>query len=141
MFKISELGANDVAPLHLKNANGEPMFYKDSEGAEQPVQIFVYGPGSDPYRQANLRAQRRIMAISKKGRRALEERTPDERAKDTADHLADITHSVLGLDLEGQALRDGMFALYANPKCGWVVAQVNEFAADWGNFSESAPTA
>lgn len=141
MFKISELGAQDVAPLHLKSEAGEPMYFKDADGKEMPVQIFVFGPGSDIYRQAQLRAQRRTLAIAKKGRRALEERTPDERAKDVADLLADITHSVQGLDLEGKPLREAMCELYANPRCGWVASQVNEFGADWANFSRSAPTA
>lgn len=141
MIKISELGAQDVAPLHLKNETGEPMYFKGEGDDDQPVQIFVYGPGSDIYRQAQQRAQRRTMAIAKKGRRALEERTPDERAKDVADLLADITHSVVGLDLEGKPLRQAMCDLYANPRCGWVAFQVNEFGADWANFSKSAPTA
>lgn len=141
MLKISELNAVDVAPLHLKNAEGELMYFKDSEGNDKPVQIFVYGPGSDPYRQAQSRAQRRVMALAKKGRRALEERTEEERAKDNADLLADITHSVLGIDLEGRSVRDAMYELYLNPRAGWLKEQVNEFAADWANFSGTAPTA
>lgn len=141
MIKISELGAKDIAPVHLKNEAGEPMYFKDSEGVEKPVQIFVYGPGSDEHRQAQARAQRRVMAIAKKGRRALEERSPDERLKDSADLMADITHSVEGLDLEGMQLRPAMVALYANPRCGWITSQVNEFGGDWANFTGSAPTA
>ena len=102
MIKISALAAQDVAPLHLKSETGEPMYFKDADGAEKPVQIFVYGPGSDEHRQAQARAHRRLLALSKKGRRAIEERTPDERLKESADLMADITHSVSGLDLEGQ---------------------------------------
>lgn len=141
MIKISELDAKDTAPLHLKDAAGEPMFFKGKDGEEQKVRIFVYGPGSEPFRQAQLRANRRVMAIMKRGRRALEERSVEERAKDTADLLADITASVEGLDLEGASLRDGMHRLYANPRCGYVADQVNAFAAEWGNFTESAQTA
>lgn len=141
MIKISELGAKDIAPLHLKNEAGEPLYFKDADGVEKPVQIFVYGPGSDENRQAQSRGHRRLLALSKKGRRAVEDRTPDDRLKETADLMADITHSVSGIDLEGQQLRPAMVAMYANPRCGWITSQVNEFGADWANFTASAPTA
>lgn len=143
MLKLSQLRVADTAALHLKDATGEPMYFKDpTKGAgavEQPVLIHVYGPGSEPYRKAQLGAQRRVMALVKKNRRALEERTPEERTADTAALLADITHSVEGLDLEGRPVREGMQALYADPAAGWVADQVNAFAADWANFSKSAP--
>lgn len=144
MIKISALGAKDIAPLHLKDEVGEPMFYEVSDGekpVQKPVQIHVYGPGSEAYRQAQLRANRRVMALAKKGSRALENRTPDERARDAADLLADITAHVDGIDLEGQPLREGMHTLYANPRCGWIAEQVTAFASDWANFPGSAPKA
>lgn len=140
MIKASQLKARDTAELHLKDIEGEPMFYKSESGEEKPVLIRVYGPGSDPYRKAQVGAQRRVAVLLKKNRRALEERTPDERAADTAVLLADITHSVEGLELDADG-REGVVALYADPQCGWVAEQVNTFAADWANFSASAPKA
>ncbi|WP_280190355.1 hypothetical protein [Delftia sp. PS-11] len=142
MIKISQLKARDLADMHLKDIEGEPMFYKpDPESKdEKPVLIRVYGPGSEPYRKAQVAAQRRVAVLLKKNRRALEDRTPDERAADTAVLLADITHSVEGLELDADG-REGVVALYADPQCGWVAEQVNSFAADWANFSASAPKA
>jgi len=138
MLKLSQLRVADTAALHLKDASGELLYFKDpaqgDAAVDQPVLIHVYGPGSEPYRKAQLGAQRRVMALVKKNRRALEERTAD-----TAALLADITHSVEGLDLEGRPVREGMQALYADPAAGWVADQVNAFAADWANFSKSAP--
>lgn len=143
MLKLSQLTVANTAPMHLKDAAGELMFYKDpshgDEAKELPVRIHVFGPGSEEHRQAQLRAQRRVMALVKKSRRALEDRTPEERTADTAVILADITHSVEGLDLEGRSVREAMLALYSDPTCGYVADQVNAFAADWANFSKSAP--
>src|SRR5256885_13596931 len=83
-------------------------------------------PYTTLFRSAQLGAQRRVMALVKKNRRALEERTPEERTADTAALLADITHSVEGLDLEGRPVREGMQALYADPAAGWVADQVKD---------------
>lgn len=145
MLKRNQLAARETAELHLKDAAGEPMYYTPNVHAagekivKQPVLIEVYGPGSEPYRKAQASAQRKLMLLAKKGRRAIEDRTPEERAEDAADQLADITVRFDGLDLEGMPLRGAVRALYADPSCGYIVSQVNEFAADWANFSTSAP--
>ena len=142
MIKISQLQTRDVADLHLKGVDGEPLYFRDvATGEEKPVLIKLFGPGSEPYRRAQAAAHRRVTALLKKGRNALEARTPDERAAETATLLADITQGVEGLDLEAASVREGVLALYGNPHCGWIAEQVNTFAADWANFSVSAPKA
>lgn len=147
MLKISQLAAVTTAFLHLKGLDGEPLYFESGEvdrsmkPIKLPVGLTLYGIGSDEYQQAQARAQRRVMAIAKKGRNALNERTPQERAGDVADVLADITASAEGIDLEGRPLREVMRAMFADAANGYITDQVNNFAADWANFSKSAPKA
>lgn len=147
LLKVSQLAAITTAFLHLKGLDGEPLCYENGEAGDDgkpkklPVGLNLYGIGSDEYQQAQARAQRRVMAIAKKGRNALAERSPKERAGDVADVLADITVSAEGIDLEGRPLREVMRAMFADPANGYITDQVNTFAADWANFSKSAPKA
>ncbi|MDR3005949.1 MAG: hypothetical protein LBV14_17165, partial [Acidovorax sp.] len=101
--------------------------------------VELYGPGSDPYRKAQQRAKRRVMHLAKSGRKALEDRTADERSADVADLLASITVRFDGFDVQGRGLPEALRVLYADPKAGYIADQVNDFSADWANFLPSAP--
>lgn len=142
MLKISQFRVVNSSEMHLKNAAGEPLFFgvdMEQERAQpRPVIVELYGPGSEAYQQAQLRAQRRVMELSKKSRNALTERSVEERAADIADLLADITIRFDGLDTEGQSLGSALRQLYSDPQCGYIVDQINSFAADWANFTPSA---
>lgn len=141
MLTIKSLRASDTAVLHLKDVAGEPMFYVPAGGAaedKKPVLVTLYGPGSEPYRKAQLSAQRRVMHLAKSGRKAFD-RSAEERAADVAQLLVSITVGFEGLDTEGRALPEVLRELYADPTAGYIANQVNDFAADWANFSPSAP--
>ena len=145
MFKVSQLRAADTAELHIKDQHGEPMFFTpgvagaDGQKPEpQPMLAEVYGPGSDTYRRAQLKAQRKFMALSKKSRKAVEDRAPEERAADAAELLADITVRIDGIDSEGRSAREALLDLFSDPACVWLTEQINAFAADWANFPKSA---
>ena len=146
MLKRSSLRAHTTAALHLKDAAGRPMFFAaaasaaDEKVKQLPVLISVYGPGSVEYINAQQAAQRRLLAMAKEGV-DLQARSPEERARDTADLLASITFGVEGIDLEGKPLADAVRDLYADPACGYIRDQVNTFASDWANFSNGAPKA
>ena len=147
MFKRSSLRAHATAALHLKDAAGKPMFFQPAASAEgekvqpSPVLITLYGPGSEVNINAQQEAKRRLLAWAKETGKDLQARGPAERAADVADVLASITAGVEGIDLEGKSLTDGVRDLYADPLCGYIVDQVNAFAADWANFSNGAPKA
>ena len=146
MFKRSDLRVNATASLHLKDAAGRPMFYEPAASApgekveKLPVRITVYGPGSTVNANAQQDAKRRLLAWAKDGG-DLQSRDPAERAADVAEVLAAITAGVDGIDLEGKPLGEAMRDFYADPACGYIVEQVNAFAADWANFSNGAPKA
>ena len=146
MFKRSDFRVNATASLHLKDAAGRPMFYTPAASSpgekveQRPVRIEVYGPGSAVNANAQQDAKRRLLAWAKEGR-DLQARDVAERAADVAEVLAAITAGVEGIDLEGESVIDAMRGFYADPACGYVVDQVNEFAAAWANFSNGAPKA
>lgn len=146
MLKRSALRVHATAALHLKDAAGRPMFFTPTASApgekvkNLPVRISVYGPGSEEYMNAQQAAQRRLLDMAKEGA-DLQARSPEERARATADLLASITVGVEGIDLEGKPLADAVRDLYADPACGYIRDQVNSFAADWANFSSGAPKA
>lgn len=147
MFKRSALRAHATAAMHLKDAAGKPMFFTPAAAApgeevkKLPVLITLHGPGSEVNLNAQQDAKRRLLAWAKDSGKDLQSRDPAQRAGDVADVLAAITAGVDGLDLEGKSVSAGVRDLYADPLCGYIVDQVNAFAADWANFSNGAPKA
>ena len=145
MLDLEKVAVSEVSVLELKDAKGEPMMVTigDGEGAtEVPATVTVYGPGSEQYQKAQLKAQRRIMHLAKsKGAKALDARTPEERRKDLAETLADMTvgfEHITYKGLQGRALAVG---IYQDPRLGFIVEQVNAHAGDWANFTNPAQTA
>jgi hypothetical protein len=142
MFDLQTAEAQETSVLHLKDVQGELMHAKDAAGQELPVTVVVYGPGSDQYQKAQLRAQRRAMQMfKKKGAKAADSRTAEERRGDDADLLADITVSFGNLTYKGLEGRALALAIYQNPKLGFIADQVNSHAGDWANFTSAAQSA
>lgn len=142
MFDLQTAEAQETSVLPLKDAQGELMHAKDAGGQELPVTVVVYGPGSDQYQKAQLRAQRRAMQMfKKKGAKAADSRTAEERRSDDADLLADITVSFGNLTYKGLEGRALALAIYQNPKLGFIADQVNSHAGDWANFTSAAQSA
>lgn len=141
MFDLEKAEAQETSVLHLKDAQGELMYAKQGD-QELPVTAVVYGPGSEQYQKAQLRAQRRAMQIfKKKGAKAVDSRTPEERRLETAEVLADITVSFGNLAYKGLEGRQLALAVYQNPKLGFIADQVNNHAGDWANFTNGAQSA
>ncbi|WP_287914180.1 hypothetical protein [Comamonas sp.] len=142
MFDLQTAEAQETSVLHLKDVQGELMHAKDAGGQELPVTVVVYGPGSDQYQKAQLRAQRRAMQMfKKKGAKAADSRTAEERRAETAEVLADITVSFGNLTYKGLEGRALALAVYQNPKLGFIADQVNSHAGDWANFTSAAQSA
>ena len=123
-FEVAETGTLDVLGL-----DQEPLLYRG-----QPVRITVHGPGSAAYVRAESRvaqaSQARALAAlrGKAGKNDLE-----EQRQATAEKLAAVTTSIDNFPIPGGAL-----ALYANPKLGYITAQVERFLADWANFKPAS---
>ena len=128
-FDLSEFEVRDTATLDVQGVDQEPMLYRG-----QPVRITVHGPGSAAYVRAESRAaqasQARALAVlrGKAGKSDL-----DEQRQQTAEKLAAVTAGIENFPIPGGAL-----ALYANPKLGYITAQVERFLADWANFKPAS---
>ncbi len=138
-FDLAQAKAQDTAVLHLKGANGEPIYVEDAGSEPQPVTVTVYGPGSAQFQRAQLTAQRRVMALLKKGRN--DKRSTDERREDVAELLADLTLEFGNLQYMGLSGRALALAIYSERQLAYIADQVNAFSADWANFSSSAQPA
>lgn len=71
--------------------------------------------------------------------------TAEQREEEALDLLAALTAGWRLLALDGSALDipfspEAARSLYANPATAWLREQVNEFAADRGNFSRASST-
>lgn len=140
MLDISAEAVSDTGFLHLKDARGNLLFDAD----KNPVGITLYGPSSPAY--AIVEGRQTTRAVNRRneadGKLALA--TPDQARAETAEDLATITVSFDNFtypaagDAKGAALFQ---ALYADPKFGFVIPQVNKFIGNWGNFSVASATA
>lgn len=107
-----------------------------------PCMATVYGPGSKRYQLATNRRQNRLMAKAQRGQAASE--TADERLRNQAEFLADITEE-LGIEYpgeDGQPLqgRAKLLAIYGDIEIGYIADQVAKKAGDWANFSKGSAT-
>ncbi|MDP1026396.1 hypothetical protein Q5H91_04160 [Sphingomonas sp. KR1UV-12] len=133
---ISALEVDDTAPIHVKNAKGEPQYKEDGT----PIRIVVFGPSSDAYARLETRQTQRAMKRldDNDGKRTA--MAPEEKLAQTAEDLADITHSIDGLESGGKTGRELALAIYGNRRLGHITNQVTAKLGDWGNFAPASPT-
>ena len=139
MRDLSTEAVVDTGFLHLKNAKGD-LLYSDG----QPVGITLYGPSSPAY--AIVEGWQTTRAVNRRneadGKLALA--TPEQARAEAAEDLTLITVSFdnFTYPAAGDAKGSALFqALYADPKYGFVIPQVNKFIGNWGNFSAGSATA
>lgn len=118
-----------TAPIHVKNAAGEPLYDGD-----KPVRIIVHGPGSRAYATVETRQTARALKRMHENDGKVTAATAEERRQETAEDLAAVTISFENLtcgDLQGTELFE---AVYGDPELGFIAKQVTKHLADWGNF-------
>lgn len=126
---IKRSAAADTFTFQLLDGADEPLF--DDDG--KPVKVTVYGPGSKPFAKAKSAQENRIVQrLQRKGRT---DQSPEEKAKQTAEFLADVTVEFSNLDYEGKTGRDLAIAVYSDTSIGFIADQVHKAAHDWANFS------
>ncbi|GGB21521.1 hypothetical protein GCM10011380_08870 [Sphingomonas metalli] len=133
---ISTLEVEDTCPIHVKDAKGNPLYKNDGT----PVVITVYGPSSDAYARLETRQTQRAMKRLDENDGKRVAMTPEDRLTQTAEDLAEITHSIDGLTSDGKTGRDLALAIYGNRKLGFIPNQVTAKLNDWGNFAPASPT-
>jgi ABC-type Fe3+-hydroxamate transport system substrate-binding protein len=125
----SSLKVAATAPIHVKDAAGEPLYEGD-----KPVRIIVHGPGSRAYGAVETRQTARALKRMNDNDGKVTAATAEERRQETAEDLASITvafeHLTHG-DKQGTELFE---AVYGDPELGFIAKQVTKALADWGNF-------
>lgn len=126
---VRSLAVSQTGVLELRDANDELL---------QGVTVTVYGPGSKQYAAAQSKSQNRMIdTLKKKGKT---EQTPEKKAAETAEFLADVTVSFNGLEYDGMEGRELALAVYSDISVGFIADQVAKFVGDWSNFGKPATT-
>lgn len=108
----------------------------DPEGRQ--AYLDIYSADSEAARRHNRAIQRKRLAMRGRGRI-----TPEELEGEGVDLLAALTTGWHLVGVDGQAI-DVPFSietareLYASPALAWIREQVDEFAADRGNFAAAS---
>lgn len=136
-LNLKSLSATDISTFQLLDANDEPLFAIDSlSGARNAVTVTVYGPGSKEFQRVqSLATNRAIARMKKKGKTDL---SADERLREQAAQLAELTVRFEHLDYEGLTGRDLAHAIYMDTSIGFIADQVNKHIADWSNFTKGS---
>jgi hypothetical protein len=124
-FDLSQFETLDTAILTVQTPKGDDLLV----GGEK-VTITLYGEGSKQYVNAkykldNAMQTRSIAALRGKTNK----NAAEEQAQLRAEFLAAVTASIDNFPIEGGAL-----SLYANPKLGYITAQVDKFLGETENF-------
>ncbi len=136
MFDITTQAVSDTAPIHIKNAAGEPL-YADGEAREKPVRIIVYGPGSKAHGAVESRQSSRALKRMQDNDGKFTAATAEERIQETAEDLATLTVGFENFayppagDAQGTPLFE---AVYRDQKLGFIAKQVKQTLDDWGKF-------
>lgn len=134
-FDITTQAVEDTAVIHIKNAKGE-LLYADAD-RKKPIEIVVYGPGSDAYGVVEARQSARTIKRMQDNDGKITVAPYEDRLKETAEDLAAITIEFRNFaypPAEGANGAALFTAVYADPKLGFIAKQVTKFVGDWGNF-------
>ncbi|MBD8677925.1 hypothetical protein [Sphingomonas sp. CFBP 13720] len=135
---ITQTAVVDTAKLHLKDAAGD-FLYSDGK----PVRIVIYGPGSKPFAAVEDRQTNRAIKRMQDNDGKVSVAPQETRNAEVAEDLAAITVDFENLTYPpaGDARGAPLFQqVYADPKLGFIVKQVQKFITDWGNFKPGSAT-
>jgi hypothetical protein len=129
----------DTATIHVKDAAGEPL-YTDAD-RKIPVQIEIWGPGSDAAGIVESRQTARSVKRLQDNDGRYTAVAPEDALKDAAEDLATLTRRFINFsyspagDAEGAELFQ---AVYLDRKLGFIKKQVQQAFADWGKFKAAS---
>ncbi len=138
MLNIKTRAVRPTFTFQLVDEADAPLYNDDGT----PCMATIHGPGSKRYAAAQSRRQNKLMAKAQRGQAAAE--TPEERLRNQAEFLTDITED-LGVEYpgpEGQPLegRAKLLAIYGDLEIGYIAEQVAKKSGDWANFTRGSAT-
>lgn len=132
---IAKQAVSDTAILHIKDAASAPLYADDER--QKPVQIIVYGPGSNAYGVVESRQAARAVKRLEDNDGKPSILSPEEQREQSAEDLADLTVAFNNFTYSGAPDahgRDLFKAVYSDPTLGFIVKQVRQTVQDWGKF-------
>lgn len=134
MSSLSKYELQDVAVLHLKDGGDRPMYADGADGRpdlSKPVRVWVYGPGSKQFEQAQAeRSNRLTEMLQKPGDKTA------EAARIGAEYLASLTKEwENAADDPAKSGRELSLEIYGNRRLPHVRDQVAGFAVQTANFT------
>lgn len=135
-YDITTEAVDETATIHVKNAAGE-LLYADGKERKKPVQIIIYGPGSDAFAAVESRQSSRTIKRMQDNDGKFTAAPFEERRSEAAEDLAALTVNFVNFayppagDAQGAAL---FAAVYRDPKLGFITKQVQQAVTDWGKF-------
>lgn len=135
MLNIATLAVAATAALHVKSADGTPLY-----DGEKPVRIILHSPGSRAYGTVESRQTARAVKRMNENEGKLTAASSEERLAETAEDLASVTVAFEGFTYgDGSLQGEDLFrAVYADPALGFITRQVTKFIGDWSNFKAAS---
>lgn len=136
MLDITTKAVANTAPIHLKDAEGNHMYFGEGD-ARKPVQIILYGPGSPQYAEVEARQTNRAVKRMQDNDGKIAVASPEQRDAEQAEDLAAVTVALVNFTYPpaGGATGTELFrALYADKSLGFITKQVLKAVGDWSNF-------
>lgn len=141
MLDITTMAVANTAPIHLKDAEGNHMYFGEGD-TRKPVQIILYGPGSPQYAEVEARQTNRAVKRMQDNDGKIAVASPEQRDAEQAEDLAAVTAAFVGFNYPpaGDAKGAELFrAVYADRSLGFITKQVLKAVGDWGNFKSASP--
>lgn len=133
MFDLAQLAIEDSAVHHLRHPVTQEELYADA-AKTQPLEVVLRSQASKEYRAAQKALQNRTLMRQRKKETLKAEDVEEEGLR----LLVAATASFNNLSYNGEKLDNEITirALYADPKFGWLRAQVDEALGDISTFLE-----
>ncbi len=142
MFDITTQAAEDTTVVHLKSADGE-LLYADAD-RKLPVQIEIWGPGSDAYGVVESRQTARAVKRMQENDGKISVAPFEERNRESAEDLATLTRRFINFTYPPAADagdHEHFAAFYRDRKLGHFAKQITQAVSDWGKFKAASAAA
>ncbi len=139
-FDITAEAVDETTVIHVKNAAGE-LLYADGKERKKPVQIVIYGPGSDAFAAVESRQSSRSVKRMQENDGKFVAAPFEERRVEAAEDLAALTVAFVNFSYPpaGDAQGAKLFAaVYGDQKLGFIAKQVQQTVTDWGKFKTAS---
>lgn len=138
-LNIRSRAAAETLFVHLHDADDSPLYADEAQ--TEAVGVTIYGPGTKQWQRAKSAQENHfVQRLARRGSKS--ELSADEKRKQTAEFLADVTVSWHNMSYgEGEDAptgRDLSIAIYTDASIGFIADQVYKAAHDWSLFTKGS---